>query len=284
MIKFIEAQDVVNVNDTTKYWDFGGVTSLTSSQVALSHWAAGGNNSITVNGLASLHANFTKDNQSWTNTFEASYGTQKTGTEKFQKSDDKLNFSSKYGIETAKHVYIAALFNFNSQFYYGYKTLENGTKVKSSGFMSPSYFIYSIGIDYKPVDYFAVYASPLTGKSTFINDTTIASTADYGLDANTKLRNELGAYIKFEFSKKIYKEITLESKLDFFSNYLKNPQNIDINWNMLLNIPVYKFLTVTLNTTIIYDDDIKIYDKELGRSAAFAQIKEVFGVGFSYTF
>lgn len=271
-------------NDSLKIWNFGGVVTITTSQVSLSHWAAGGDNSMSLNSLANLFADFNKNKHSWANKFDASFGTQKIGKNDFEKSDDKFDFSSKYGYETINNWYISALYNVNSQFHYGYKTLEDGTKQKTSGFLSPTYMIYSTGMDYKPNEHFALYTSPLTGKSTFIKDTTIAKPENYGLEANMNSRFEFGAYIKIEYKKEIVENVTLDTKIDLFSNYLKNPKNVDVTWNMLINMKVNKFLTVNLNTSLIYDDDIKIFDKELNREAPFIQFKEVFGVGLSFAF
>ncbi len=271
--------------DTTKNWDFGGVTNLTTSQVALINWAAGGDNSLGVTSMLNIYLNYSKDKLVWNNTLDAAYGAQKIGKADFRKSEDKIDFSSKFGIETMNKWYYSGLLNFKTQFYDGFSYKDDGSKTAISGFMAPAYFLYSTGMDYKPTDFFAIYTSPLTGKTTYIKDTTIAKPESYGLDAGKNIRNEFGAYIKIEFNKEIFTNVTLNTKMDLFSNYLKNPKNIDITWNMLIAMKVNKYLTVNINTDFIYDDDTKVVvDAETGRTGSRPQFKEVFGVGFSYNF
>ena len=92
-------------NKDTSYWDLGGVTSLTFSQTTFKYWAAGGDNSTAINGLFNVHANYKKDNQSWQNTLDLGYGTQKNRDLPFRKTDDKIDFASKYGYKAFNKFY-----------------------------------------------------------------------------------------------------------------------------------------------------------------------------------
>src|SRR5512133_2541219 len=60
--------------DTIKYWKKGGVFSLNMAQSSFTNWAAGGQNSLALNGLINLNANFKKDRQAWDNTLDIGYG------------------------------------------------------------------------------------------------------------------------------------------------------------------------------------------------------------------
>ncbi|MEA1873516.1 MAG: hypothetical protein U9N51_03675 [Bacteroidota bacterium] len=83
------------------------------------------------------------------------------------------------------------------------------------------------------------------------------------------------------------KNVNFQTKLDLFSNYLNNPENIDVAWDVLLAMKVNEFLIATITTNLIYDDDIDIaFEQEDGlvimRPAV--QFKEIFGLGLSYSF
>jgi len=83
--------------------------------------------------------------------------------------------------------------------------------------------------------------------------------------------------------------ISLQTKLDLFSNYLDNPQYIDVNWEVLISMKVNKYISATLSTQLLYDHDINIAIDENGdgitdKSGSRTQFKEVLGVGFSYKF
>ncbi|MCK7540535.1 MAG: hypothetical protein MZV63_61405 [Marinilabiliales bacterium] len=56
----------------------------------------------------------------------------------------------------------------------------------------------------------------------------------------------------------ILKNVNFVTKLDLFSNYLNNPQNIDVSWEMLIVLKVNEFISATVNTHLLYDDDILI--------------------------
>ena len=51
--------------DEQKTWTIGGQNGLQFSQVSLSNWAAGGDNSLAANGFLHLHANYKKKNVIW---------------------------------------------------------------------------------------------------------------------------------------------------------------------------------------------------------------------------
>ncbi|MBK8847229.1 MAG: DUF3078 domain-containing protein [Bacteroidetes bacterium] len=80
--------------------------------------------------------------------------------------------------------------------------------------------------------------------------------------------------------------IKLQTRLDLFSNYLENPQNIDVLWDIILGIKINKYISATYTTQLIYDDNSLVPKekdnvKYLGKGA---QIKQALGVGFSYNF
>ena len=84
------------------------------------------------------------------------------------------------------------------------------------------------------------------------------------------------------------KNVGLTSKAELFSNYLKNAQNVDINWEVLLSLKVNKYISATLSTQLLYDDDIDIaVDKDKDQIIDYVgptvQFKEVLGVGITLT-
>jgi len=79
--------------------------------------------------------------------------------------------------------------------------------------------------------------------------------------------------------------IQFNTKLELFSNYLNNPQNIDINWEVVIALKVNKYISAMLSTQLLYDNDVFIpkNDGTLNGGAG-TQFKESFGIGFSYNF
>lgn len=158
-----------------------------------------------------------------------------------------------------------------------------------SKFLAPGYLLGAIGMDYKPSDIFTAFISPITGKVTIVNDTTLANKGAFGVEPGEKTRSEFGGYARFFITYEVMKNVTLQSKLDLFSNYLDKPQNIDVNWETLISMKINKYISATIMTHLIYDADVDIVIKEATANdpavvGPRVQFKEVLGVGFSYKF
>ena len=289
------------IPDSLRIWKTGGIFNLAISQASLTNWAQGGENSLSATSMLHLFANYKKGNSSWDNTFDAAYGFLQSGSASLRKSDDKIEFTSKYGYKTSKNWNIAELVNFKSQFTQGYNYPNDSSVI--SNFLAPAYVLISTGMDYKPNDDFSFYMSPVTGRITLVNDQTLANAGAFGVEkatydtsgkqltAGKKVRYEFGALVSVKFKKEIAKNINIYTKADFFSDYFKNPQNIVVNWDVLISFKVNKWIAASINTTLIYDDNIPvpIYHNVNGVSTQTGtgprtQFKEILGIGFSHKF
>lgn len=297
----LEAEKLKGVSaDSIKSWKFGGVISLNGQQVSLTNWAAGGSNSISFGGIISGFARYKKGRDTWDNQVDLGYGIIRQGNNKnWWKTDDKIQVTSKYGRQAFKKWYYTALGDFKTQFTEGYNYPNDSVYI--SRFMAPGYLITALGLDYKPNDHFSLFIAPLTGKFTFVNDDSLARYGAYGVQAEIRdpynggtiiqnyktHREEFGAYLKMQYQTKIMENITFQTMLELFSNYLDHPENIDVNWTTLTTLKVNKFISATLTTQLIYDDDIQLLrtagDKK-GTTGPDVQFKQVLGVGFNYKF
>jgi hypothetical protein len=275
--------------DADTLWKFSGTTSLNLSQLSLTNWAAGGDNSLSGNALIKLSANYAKDKKSWENNLTLGFGLLKQGDDPTRKSDDQIDFSSKLGVKASDKWLYTGLLGFKTQFAQGYDNPGDVNRLKISNFMSPAYLNFSLGMDYKPSEVFSLFLSPLSSKFTFVLDEDLSAAGAFGLDPGQTARAELGAYIKMAFKKEILKNVTLDTKVDFFSNYLDNPQYVDVNWDLLLTFKVNEFLSASLLTQLIYDYDIQFGTDTTGDGVpdtfeARVQFKELFGLGLTYSF
>jgi len=103
-----------NANTTTDDgWKTGGVLSINLAQASFVNWAAGGQNSLGINVLFSAFATYHKGKSSWDNMLDVGYGILKQGkNSSFIKTDDKIDFSSKYGRQASKSVVLCRYFEF----------------------------------------------------------------------------------------------------------------------------------------------------------------------------
>ena len=173
---------------------------------------------------------------------------------------------------------------FKTQFSDGFKYDDAaGIKTKLSAFMAPAYINVAIGMNYTPSKIFNLFIGPLSGKSTIVLDKDLTAASSFGVDSAKRIRNEFGGSMKALLNVEIMKNVTLNSKLEMFSNYIKNPQNIDIDWLLLINMKVNKFLSTSIILNMLYDDDIKTFEGGVVHGAK-VQFKEVFGVGLNFKF
>lgn len=285
--------------DTTQGWKYGGTVTLNLSQVSLTNWASGGQNSISANGLVSLFARYKQDKHVWENYLDLAYGVLKQDENKsWWKTDDKLDFTSKYGYRASSKLYYAALLNFKTQFANGYNYPNDSVKI--SAYLAPAYVVGAVGVDYKPNDDFTIFVAPLTAKYTIVNDATLADVGAFGVEPATydgsgnlishgeKIRSEFGGYMRLFVKQNIIENISVQSKIDLFSNYIEKPQNIDVNWELLVSMKVSQFITTTLFTNILYDDDVLVEVDQTPEGEPIlgkrVQRKQIIGVGFSYKF
>ena len=263
-------------------WRRGGIYNLNLAQGSLSNWAAGGDDfSLSLTSYLNLFSFYKKGKHSWDNTLDFNFGYVKTTSLGSRKNDDRLDILSKYGYAIDSAWYIAALANFRSQLARGY-TYPDNVKTFSSTFLSPAYLLTSIGFDYKPGPNFSFFISPVTVRWVIVKNDSLSARGAYGVDSGSHSKTEFGAFASANYIKDISKNVQYRGRLDLFSNYRHNPQNIDLFMTNVLSVKISRILTANWNLDLIYDDDVRIFGKN-GSSAAL-QIKSLVGAGLQIKF
>ena len=248
------------VIDSSKIWNTGGIFTLNLGQASQNNWAAGGDNfSFSVAAYVGVYAFYKKDRWSWDNTLDLNYGMVNTSSLGTRKNDDRIDFLSKGGYGLTPKLDLAGVFNFHSQFTKGYDYKSDGSKTLLSDFMAPAYILLGIGLNYKPATGLSIFISPLTSRWIIVNNDTLSAKGAYGVDPGKKVKNEIGAYASITYLKDLSKTITYNGRLDLFSNYEHNPQNVAIMMNNMFTAKISKILSAGLGLNLIYDDDVKLF-------------------------
>lgn len=280
--------DSLTVEEPDTLWDLGGDININFSQVSLNNWAGGGQSSISLGNIVNMHANYDDRKNLWNNKFQGTYGLIRQGKGKGQpirKSDDLFIIESQYGRNFSDNWMASALLNIRSQFAKGEEVAvlpdgRDSTWLVSEMF-SPAYVQVAFGIAYKKNKVFNFTLSPLTSKNTIVLNERLAPS--YGLEEGERIRSEVGASYNANFKKEIVKNVRLESNLNLFSNYEKF-QNIDVNWSVHFVLKVNKFITSSIITQLIYDDDIDVPRDNKEKPGPATQFKSAINVGFAYSF
>ena len=279
----VQAQDSVYIKapDTIKAWKAKGTATLLFNQSTFDNWLAGGENNISGNIGINYDLNYNKDGWNWDNKLIASYGLVKTRTSSFaKKTDDRLEINSLVGriLKSDSKWYYSAFVNFKTQFTKGYNYTEvEGVETRDqyTSFLSPGYLLAGVGMLWKKDDNLKINLSPITSKFTFVDKSfTLPNEQYFGVEEGESMRYELGfnasAYYKFG----VVANVSFENILNLYSNYLEDPQNVDIDYQLNIVMKINRFLSTNIAFQTIYDDN------------AFQgfQIRQVFGVGVNYGF
>lgn len=278
------AQEAETKTDTVSPWKSKGNASLLLNQSNFSNWAAGGENNLSGNLGINYDLNYKKDDWTWDNKLMASYGLVKTNNSPFEKkTDDRLEFNSILGKKASGQWSYSAFLNFRTQFTKGYiyGKDENGaeTRVENTGFLSPGYLTFGPGMLWTKDQNLKINLAPATSKLTFVDNyyTSLPGYVDgtyFGVDANKSLRYELGFYASAYYKLDIMANVTAENILNLYSNYLEDPQNVDMDYTLNIVMKINRYLSTNFAFQAIYDDN------------AFRgfQTRQVFGLGINYGF
>lgn len=265
-------------------WKKGGNFNLNINQGSLSNWSAGGDKfSFSLNSYLILYSFYKKNKNAWDNNLDLAFGVVQTTSLGRRKSSDRIDFTSKYGYALNKYWNLSTLFNLRSQFANGYSYEKDATgndiRTLTSKSFAPAYVLLSQGLDYKPSSNFSLFLSPMTGRWVLVPDTSLGKL--YGLLVGKKVKSELGAFLSANYTAKLGKNFTYKTKLDLFSNYKQNPQNVDVFWTNVMTAKITKYINFSFNVDMIYDDDTKNVDSSKGPAPQWLQLM---GIGFAYKF
>jgi len=297
--------------DTTavKNWKITNLASININQTGYSKWAGGGQNSFSLGAFDNFSATYTKNRYLFDSYINCGYGIMKQQSDDFwKKTDDKIdimaNNSWKWRSDNP-HWYYGALFTMISQFANGYNYdlgKPSDSSLRAAG-LSPAYFNFAPGITYRYESRFTWFFSPCNGRMLLIANQRIADLGMYGntLEARSIGGNPvgkrvdlgMGIFTEVRWKQTLTKGIDIDTKLRISNNYLDKRQkgewsfntrsnrwNFDIDYLLLLNFKVNKYISANLRLEILYDDDTRI-DPEKG---ATMQLKEVIGIGFAWNF
>jgi hypothetical protein len=267
----IQAQDAIK--DTTKFWTKKGNMSLLLSQSAYNkQWLGGGTTNVAGNFGLNYDFNYQKGGVVWDNKFILAYGLSKIkGNERMAKTDDRIELNSLWGKKsTIKNWYYSLYFNFKSQMDTGVD--KNG--VKLSHFLSPAYFQFGPGFLWKKNDNLSVNFAPAAAKLILVHDHFTELGSSFGVLQGDNTRFEFGASISAYYKFNAITNVSIENRLNLYSNYIEDPQNVDIDYQMNVVMKINKYLSANIALQTIYDDN----------SIKAVQVKEVFGLGINYGF
>ena len=249
-----------------KTWLSSGVIGLNLSQLALKNWTQGGEEALAFNLFSNFGLDYHDGPWAFTNKLKLAFGRTKLGSDDFRTTDNELFlenllvydvgwFANPYFSNTVRTV-IAKGYDYSDD-----------KAVQISDFFDPGYVNQSIGLAYKPAQYFTTrlgfglqetfaskfknYTDPENLEDTFKFETGIESVSNLNLnlDENLLFTSELRLFGTFD-------------ALDVW----------DVRWDNIITAQVTKLINVNLNVLLVYDVD----------QIAKTQLKEALQIGITY--
>jgi hypothetical protein len=287
-------------SDTLAHWIKKNRIGFDISEIAFINWNAGGTSSVSGLLRGQFSQIYEKSNYNWTNELIVRYGLNKQDGIELRKTEDALQFNSALGYrkDTLSNWYHTAKLNFSTQFTNGYAYPNKEISISKP--FAPAYIFLGLGAQYASKDKNKLlYLSPFTSKTTLVLDQRLANQGAFGvrkavydLDRNLisqgeHLRVELGFLLTSFYKKEVFKNIIMENRLSLYSDYINRFGNIDIDYELTLELVVNQYIKTNIGIHVIYDDDIKAKENSNGEQVTVGpktQLKQVLGVGIVYNF
>jgi hypothetical protein len=277
------------------FWDYDFTSSFTLNQTYLSNWTKGGESSLaTLLDITGIAIYNNKDaNTEWINSIRLNLGSLLTPEKGLRKNNDLFEINSKFNRNASGKIGLSASFYMKTQLAKGFNYPNDSVIV--SKFLNPGSLTLGLGAEYKPFKNTSINMAPLSYKNTFVLDTAQIDQTKHGIDPDKRSKRELGTQVVVLNKFTAIEDLTVTNRLRLFSNYLYKPQNIDVDWEMLLDRKINWFFTIRLNLHLIYDDDVRftVLDAEdqpvlnpdgSEKKVAKAQFKEFLGLSLLFQF
>ncbi len=192
-------------------------------------------------------------------------------------SENRFQINSKFGYKAFQKWYYSINAMLKTPIFNGYKT---GTETRTASFMSPGEVNFGLGTTFNTTTKnnkfsLGLTISPLSYNLKTVIDTRVSET-DHGLEAGRKTMHSFGSNIEIKWEWKIIQNINWTSRMYAFSNY----SYFQGDWQNTFNFTINRFFSARLNVDLRYDTSVK----NPTTSWKLLQLREMFSLGFTYTF
>jgi hypothetical protein len=242
-------------------WTRAQKLTITVNQSAFSNnWQAGGVSSLGIGALYNGKFDYISDPWEWKNEIDLQYGYLKNKNQLSRKSVDRIFLDSKLGYKFAPSWLFYGSLNFLSQFDAGFtfSTAPTGGEQRTllSGFLAPAFVTESVGLEYKPVEWFYVRFGAGTVRQTLVlRDSVYQGKPEvFGVPFGDNVRNEIGFQLTTEVDRNIAENLNLKARFNAFAGY-ETIDAVDTRLDIALTAKVNSWLNVGLVAVALHDND-----------------------------
>ena len=240
------------------------------------NWYQGGSSSFAAFGSAKGQISYVRERFTWENFGEWRVGGSTISADTIHKmntTDDLFRIYSKMNYRLVPTLFLSLSSELETRLFPTYKA--NSEELKSGPF-SPLRYTAAFGLDYKPVKDLSVSFSPLSYKVIHVADTARVKGKDFGLEPGQQTQHNVGSSVRVEYVWKPVRELELETKFYFYTNYRNIEVDLEINADFIIN----RWLTSRLTVHPRYDSSVIME----GDEHAKIQFRELLSIGFAHKF
>jgi hypothetical protein len=249
-----------------------------SQNYVSSNWYQGGYSNVAILGI--ITGRLTYDDKKciqWENSGEWHMGFNSIAGDTLRKlstNDDVFKINSKLGIKAGGNWFYSGSVDFSTQLFNSYNGI-NSTTMKTS-FLTPVRINIGVGLDYKYKKIFSLMISPVSYKYIYVKNSKHVDPNLFGILKGERVLSEIGSSFTATLCYPVSREIQLDSKLTFYTNYEK----VEIDWEMVCNMKINRFMSTRISINPRYDNTIILTKGENTQ----IQFKQLLSVGFYHKF
>lgn len=246
-----------------------------------SNWYQGGESNLAVYALLNMKANYIH-HKGWTlyNELEwrASFYTAQTDTVHTWRSNDELfRISSLLAIKASEKWNYTVSYEFKTRFFNAFKP---NSRSKVAAPFSPLESSLGLGMsltsDFPKVHIseFKMIMSPFSYNYKYVDDSKYVDVTSFGIEKGKKELSQVGSRLDLQFTYKMPQNISLKTRLYYFTTY----HSVESEWENNLSMNINTYFSVNLFIHMRFDDK-RVLAKDQN---SYFQFREIFSLGWSY--
>ncbi|MDP2208024.1 MAG: DUF3078 domain-containing protein [Bacteroidota bacterium] len=252
-------------------WSTSAITGLNISQIALSNWTQGGDNSLAWTFFSKIDVLYSSNPWALKNNLKLAFGRTKLGSADFRTNDNEIYLESvlTYDINWVVNPFFSNTVRTVISNGYNYSQIP---ALQTAKFFDPGYITQSLGFSYSKDKVFSSRLG-VALQETFADQFAHLYVDDpKTLDKIERFKLETGIESVTEGAYSFAENMLASSKLRLFSRF--NSLDVwDVRWDNTITAQINKYFNTNLNVVLIYEKSQSLK----------TQIKEALQFGVTYT-
>lgn len=264
------------------HWFFQNKSLVHFTQKYISsNWYQGGESNLAVYALLNMKANYIH-HKGWTlyNELEwrASFYTAQTDTVHTWRSNDELfRVSSLLAIKASEKWNYTVSYEFKTRFFNAFKP---NSKSKIVAPFSPLESSLGLGMSLTSdfpklhISDFKMILSPFSYNYKYVDDSKYVDVTSFGIEKGKKELSQIGSRLDLQFAYKLPQNITMKTRLYYFTTY----HSVESEWENNVSMNINTYFSVNLFIHMRFDDKRVLANDQ----KSYFQFREIFSLGWSY--